>query len=316
MGTAQTAKLVALPLQNSAQDAMGLSALYHTLAAQMHDQWRGRLAPTPSGYLHRGNVMNFLLNWLLLRSLNGEVGLRIDDMDLTRSRPEYIEAIFKTLDWLGLDWDFGPQTVAEQRQVSFSFVQPDLRKLTEQLLTENKAYACNCSRKELQAHNIYPGFCRNLQREWRAGETAIRFAADKQSNAEFADDWVIWRRDDLAGYHLGSVFQDQQDQVNLIIRGADLIDSSRFQTVLAKSLQFSDFSQAQIWHHPLIEHPQGGKLSKSAGAQSTPIYSSGLSVAEIIQQCVRWLGLSERHALRIQTASELLDVFQNQLDKS
>lgn len=305
-----------LVLQNELHVSKSLKAVYLQLSKSKNILWRGRLAPTPSGYLHSGNLHNFLLNWLLLRALGGEVGLRIDDMDLTRSRPEYIEAIFQTLDWLGLDWDFGPQTVAEQRQVSFSFVQPDLRKLTEQLLTENKAYACNCSRKDLHAHDIYPGFCRNLQREWRAGETAIRFAADKQSNAAFADDWVIWRRDDLAGYHLGSVFKDQQDQVNLIIRGADLIDSSRFQTVLAESLQFSDFSQAQIWHHPLIEHPQGGKLSKSAGAQGQPIYQSGLYPKQIIQQCAIWLGLPEIVIAKIKTASELLDVFQNQLDKS
>lgn len=302
--------------QNSGQSLRDLYQQLQQLQQLFDPQgtfWRGRLAPTPSGYLHSGNLLNFLLNWLLLRSLNGEVGLRIDDMDDTRSRPEYIESILQTLDWLGLDWDFGPQSLAEQQQASFSYVQPELRQLTQQLLAEQKAYACGCSRKDLRGHFRYPGYCRQQERAWQPQKNAIRFAAERESAGQFNDDWVIWSRDDFASYQLASVWQDNRDQVNFILRGEDLIDSSRFQKLLANSLGFNQFQQSPIWHHPLITHPQGGKLSKSAGAQGEPIYLSGLHAQDIIQQCARWLGLSERSVAKIKTTEELLEVFQNQL---
>jgi glutamyl-tRNA synthetase len=302
-----------LMLQDQVNEVKSLPVLYQQLTMQQDKMWRGRLAPTPSGYLHSGNLMNFLLNWLLLRSVNGEIGLRIDDMDLTRSRPQYVEAIFQTLDWLGLDWDFGPQTVAEQETFSFVNFQLPLRQLSERLLDNGQAYACGCSRKELLNYSVYPGFCRERQNEWLPKKSALRFAAKAESNEQFADDWVIWRRDDLAGYHLGSVWQDQQDQINLILRGADLIESSRFQKVLAKSLDFSEFTAAQIWHHPLIEHPQGGKLSKSAGAQAEPIFQSGLSAKMVIQQCANWLSLTDSRVDKLGTATELLDSFCNHI---
>ena len=74
---------------------------------------RTRIAPTPSGYLHPGNAWSFLLTWLLARRDGGSIHLRIDDMDTARFRPEYIEDIFASLEWLGLDWDTGPRSLTE-----------------------------------------------------------------------------------------------------------------------------------------------------------------------------------------------------------
>ena len=67
-----------------------------------------RLAPTPSGYLHLGNAVNFVLTWLLTRQAGGVLHLRIDDLDRARLRPAYLENIFRVIDWLGLDYDHGP----------------------------------------------------------------------------------------------------------------------------------------------------------------------------------------------------------------
>ncbi|NJL14359.1 MAG: hypothetical protein HC913_16005 [Microscillaceae bacterium] len=72
---------------------------------------RTRFAPTPSGFLHEGNAFSFVLTWLAARHFGGKIHLRIDDLDQTRCRPEYVEDIFRSLDWLGLDWDSGPQGV-------------------------------------------------------------------------------------------------------------------------------------------------------------------------------------------------------------
>ena len=80
-------------------------------SAFLHDagpNCRLRYAPTPSGFLHIGNALNFRLNWLVARQNGGKILLRIDDLDAERKRPEYIADIFESLEWLGLDWDEGP----------------------------------------------------------------------------------------------------------------------------------------------------------------------------------------------------------------
>ncbi|MEQ8535610.1 MAG: glutamate--tRNA ligase family protein, partial [Imperialibacter sp.] len=78
-----------------------------------------RFAPTPSGFLHIGNIYSFLITWLLARKNNGQILLRIDDLDQERVRPEYVENIFRTLEWFGLDWDLGPSSV-EQFEKEYS----------------------------------------------------------------------------------------------------------------------------------------------------------------------------------------------------
>ena len=67
-----------------------------------------RIAPTPSGFLHLGNALNFIFTWLVVRKNQGKLHLRIDDIDALRFRPEYLQDIFYALEWLGLDWDSGP----------------------------------------------------------------------------------------------------------------------------------------------------------------------------------------------------------------
>jgi glutamyl-tRNA synthetase len=78
---------------------------------------RSRIAPTPSGYLHIGNALNFVRTWLMVRRAGGILRLRIDDIDATRTRPEYFDDIFRTLEWLGMDWDEGPRNANEQTEI-------------------------------------------------------------------------------------------------------------------------------------------------------------------------------------------------------
>lgn len=277
-------------------------------------RWRGRLAPTPSGYLHRGNIMNFLLNWLVLRITGGEVGLRIDDMDPNRTRPEYIEAIFSTLDWLGLDWDFGPQTVAEQKAFSFQTEQARLQTLAERLLEGGLAYVCDCTRKQLQGQGaLYPGHCRSLNKGWQPGINVIRLAAYKKRAIAAVDDAVIWSRDNYASYQLASVWRDEHDRISLLIRGADLLDSSRFQNVLAYALQLQHYPQTAVWHHPLLTDPHGHKLAKSTGAQAHPLPESGLNPSELIRQFAGWVGLPQQTVQRLGTLHDLRHAVEDSL---
>jgi glutamyl/glutaminyl-tRNA synthetase len=123
-----------------------------------------RLAPTPSGFLHLGNGASFVATWALARAFSGQILLRIDDLDAERMRPEYIEDIFRTLDWLGLDWDEGPFSVADFSQNWSQHLRLDVyEKALSDLKETGNLYACNCSRKDIRLNSInglYPNTCR------------------------------------------------------------------------------------------------------------------------------------------------------------
>lgn len=156
---------------------------------------RTRFAPTPSGFLHAGNAWSFLLTWLLARSQGGSIHLRIDDLDTARFREEYIEDIFASLEWLGLDWDTGPRSLADIKSIHSQHLRIErYRAALQALLTLSDSggppevgplsqseygrlpyswggplvYACACSREKVRRDSlaagrpgIYPGTCRN-----------------------------------------------------------------------------------------------------------------------------------------------------------
>lgn len=123
-----------------------------------------RIAPTPSGFLHIGNGASFVATWALARACNGQILLRIDDLDAERMRPEYIEDIFKTLDWLGLDWDEGAFSVEDFFKNWSQHIRLDLyEKALMDLQKTGDLYACHCSRKDIRLHStngLYPNTCR------------------------------------------------------------------------------------------------------------------------------------------------------------
>jgi glutamyl-tRNA synthetase len=109
---------------------------------------RTRIAPTPSGFLHAGNAVNFLITHELARAARGTLLLRIDDLDAERARPEYLDDIFRSLEWLGIDWDEGP-TGPEDFLRNWS-QRSRIERYSELLLGLRKGghlYACECSRK-------------------------------------------------------------------------------------------------------------------------------------------------------------------------
>ena len=124
-----------------------------------------RLAPTPSGFLHIGNGASFVATWALVRAFEGKILLRIDDLDAERMRPEYIEDIFKTLDWLGLDWDEGPFSVDDFFKNWSQHLRLDIyEKALNDLAKTGCIYTCSCSRKNIRLNStngLYPNTCRN-----------------------------------------------------------------------------------------------------------------------------------------------------------
>lgn len=250
---------------------------------------RSRLAPTPSGYLHLGNAVNFIRTWLLVRKLGGRLKLRIDDLDCDRCRPEYIEDIFRQLDWLGLDWDEGPAGPDDfVRRHSQRLRLDRYREELENLLVRAPVFACTCSRKQIREHSttgLYPGTCRG-ERPRPAAPHALRVAVEpgtlvrvdnrEVELAQVMGDFLIWRRDGLPAYQLASLVDDLDDRTNLIVRGQDLLASTAAQIFLAEKLGKTEFSRVAFHHHPLLSGVDGRKLSKSDDALSlTALRSQG-----------------------------------------
>ncbi|SDY51908.1 glutamate--tRNA ligase family protein [Hymenobacter psychrophilus] len=245
-----------------------------------------RLAPTPSGFLHLGNAVNFTLTWLLTRRAGGTLHLRIDDLDRARFRPVYLANIFQTLTWLGLDYDHGPSGPDDfERHYS---QQPRLAEYEAVLQTARAAhpalfYACGCSRTALARaaapNGHYPGTCQTLELPFDAPTIAWRARVPPATTVTWPDlaqgpqtvalaralgDFVVRKKDGAAAYQVASVVDDQRLGVNFIVRGQDLRASTAAQLWLAGLLpDHAGFAQTQFLHHGLLLDVAGQKLSKS-----------------------------------------------------
>lgn len=269
-----------------------------------------RLAPTPSGYLHQGNAFNFLLNWLYARQLGAKILLRIDDLDAARSRTEYLEDIFETLHWLGLDWDVGPKDVKDfQQNWTQELRLPNYKKQLEILVEEGFVFACDCSRKSLREAGftgVYPNICAEKQLPltndlpWRVHVpkgTVISIQDAKLGRIdvdlyENLGSFVIKTRDGIPAYQLASLCDDVLLGVTHVIRGQDLLHSTAAQLYLAKILDFHTFQNIQWYHHPLITDSQNNKLSKSAGSLSLQyLRKNNFQAVDLLQAFAQWLNL-------------------------
>lgn len=268
---------------------------------------RSRIAPTPSGYLHLGNAVNFLITWLLVRQAGGTLKLRIDDADSDRTQPEYIEDIFSQLDWLGITWEEGPSGPEDfLRHYSQCLRRERYREMLDALTATDRLFPCTCSRKTIReesATGLYPGTCRH-RREPPDGEHAIRLTVPAETMVAVGDeavalgalmgDFVLWRRDNQPAYQLASLVDDLDDRITCIVRGVDLLASTAAQLHLAALLGLTGapFRAIAFHHHPLIPGAEGKKLSKSDNALSLhAMRRHGVTPALIYQATARLLNL-------------------------
>ncbi|MFA0962444.1 glutamate--tRNA ligase family protein [Roseivirga sp. BDSF3-8] len=272
-----------------------------------------RIAPTPSGFLHKGNAFNFLLTYLLVRYHNGKLWLRIDDIDDARSRPEFIEDIYDTLDWLEMQPDFGPSGPKEfTTKYSQQLHMGEYRQAVESLLSRGLAYACKCSRKQikrLSRNGIYPGTCRLTSDKAFSVPHAIRCAlGEEASRVEVPSyeesslvlvnlrremgDFVLWRKDNVAAYQVASVCDDIRMGTNLLVRGEDLLLSSAAQLWLSGHLAEEGLQKASFIHHSLLMEADNRKLSKSEGSLSLKaMREEGLSSGSLLKDFCRWMNM-------------------------
>lgn len=275
---------------------------------------RTRLAPTPSGLLHPGNGLSFIMTWAIARAMQGQVVLRIDDLDKARTRKPYIEDIFRTLEWLGLDYDEGPAGVGDFFAHWSQHTRLDrYEDFLQQLMQKEQLFACTCSRKQihtLSPDGSYPGTCLARKLDFNAPQTAWRIRPPEPGQSVEARQWceglkafslqevdafVVRQKNGFPAYQLASLADDEYFRINFIVRGADLWTSTLSQLYLAGLLGAACFQNATFWHHELVKGPDGEKLSKSKGAGSLHAWrEAGESPAVLFRKASAMLELAER----------------------
>ena len=234
----------------------------------------GRFAPTPSGRMHLGNVFAALIAWLSVRSRDGEMVLRMEDLDTQRTSGEFAEILRDDLRWLGLDWDVETAPQSERSAVYDRYF--------EKMMDLGLLYPCYCTRSQLHSVNaphlsdgtyVYPGTCRNLENppagrkpSWRVivpdkvwsftdrvqGDCALNLATD-------CGDMVVRRADGVYVYQLAVTVDDGEAGVTEVVRGMDLLSSAPRQMYLQELL---GFPHPEYGHVPMLLAPDGRRLSK------------------------------------------------------
>ncbi len=258
-----------------------------------HDIYRGRIAPSPTGYLHLGHARTFLVAQQRARERNGVIVLRMDDLDFSRCKPEFISAAIEDLHWFGFEWQEGPDVGGPFGPYSQSERMAIYRAAFEQLRTKGLVYPCSCSRQDVmralaaphagEEEPVYPGTCRNKpasEFDFTRQKISWRFRVPDGDVVQFCDggfgpqrfvagkdfgDFVIWRHDDLPAYQLSVVVDDAEMKITEVVRGADLLLSTARQLLLFRAL---GWQSPDYFHCPLMTDENGVRLAKRHDALS------------------------------------------------
>ena len=269
---------------------------------------RTRIAPTPSGYLHAGNILSFVLTAGLARRSGAIILLRIDDLDIGRVRSAYVEDIFDTLGFLGIPWDEGPMDAEDFRRCWSQRSRLDeYAKLLLELKERGHLFACDCTRTKLSGGD--PCVCAGRMLDMLAPGLSWRLLTDTNNRMKHGELFrgevlsvfpasvrhaVLRKRDGEPAYHVASLSDDLQFGVDLVVRGADLFDSTLLQCRMAEMMSADAFSRITFFHHPLLSGSSGQKLSKSAGDGSvSDLRRSGATRREIFGDIAAMVGIRE-----------------------
>jgi glutamyl/glutaminyl-tRNA synthetase len=254
-----------------------------------------RIAPTPSGFLHLGNVMSFALTAALARRSGASILLRIDDLDRERVSKGYVEDIFDTLNFLSIPWEEGPRNWEEyERTWSQVHRMGIYRNTLERLRGSGKVFACDCSRSKILRESpdgVYSGTCREKGLSLDQVECSWRVRTEDADLPAEMTDFVVRKKDGYPAYQLTSMIDDLHFGVDLVVRGDDLRASTAAQQWLARELGLDAFNRIHFYHHRLLMDSTDEKLSKTAGATSIwYLRRQGVKPDEIFSTIVRQLG--------------------------
>lgn len=263
--------------------------------------YRGRLAPSPTGFLHLGHARTFWTAQQQANAAHGILVLRNEDLDASRCRAEFVSAMFEDLAWFGLRWQEGPDVGGPFAPYSQSERTEFYRASLRQLLLGGFVYPCRCSRQDvrraLQAPHIgedepiYPGTCRPKSTRCVAANPIVakldspsqvnwRFRVPDGEKLRFTDghcgdqtfvagqdfgDFIVWRHDDIPAYHLAVVVDDASMQITEVVRGEDLLKSTARQLLLYRAL---GWDAPTFCHCPLVTDANGVRLAKRHDALS------------------------------------------------
>jgi len=298
---------------------------------------RVRFAPSPTGTLHVGGARTALFNWLYARGQKGVFVLRIEDTDRERSTDESTQQILRSMKWLGLDWDEGPE-VGGGHGPYFQSGRADLhRQYAERALEEGLAYRCYCTSDELTerrtkamadgASNIgYDGRCRDLTAEQHAAHEAggrtpvvrirmpdeglIKWTDIVHGYTEFdgavLDDWVALKGDGSATYNFAAVVDDGLMEISHVLRGDDHVSNTPRQIHL---FQAFGFKVPKFGHMPMILGPDKQRLSKRHGAASVEEFRDRGYLPEALVNALALLGWGPGTNEEIFTVDQLVKRF-------
>ena len=234
----------------------------------------GRFAPTPSGRMHLGNVFAALMAWASVRSKDGEMVLRMEDLDTQRTSADFAEILRDDLAWLGLTYDRETEPQSRRSAVYDNYF--------ESLRERGLLYPCYCTRSQLHSVNaphlsdgtyVYPGTCRNLETppagrkpSWRVMVTDRVWTVEDHVQGHYelnlatdCGDMVVRRADGVYVYQLAVTVDDGEAGVTEVVRGMDLLSSAPRQMYLQ---ELFGFPHPEYAHVPMLLAPDGRRLSK------------------------------------------------------
>ncbi len=280
---------------------------------------RTRFAPSPTGYMHLGNVWIAFLNWLWTKQQGGDIVLRIEDIDRQRCHEEYIRGIEEDLEWLGISYDEEPEGAYSYGRPLQSERFPLYQEILDRWEKAGEVYPCYCTRARLhsissaphegEALPIYDGHCRELTEEERAAmtkapswricmeETCESFTdlfcgTHERKLFPKADDFVVRRADGMVAYQLAVSIDDGAMGITHVLRGNDLLSSTYYQLYLLRKLGY----QPPIYGHlPLLVDQTGVRLSKrQQGITIREMKESGRTAADILGKLLYLAGAISR----------------------
>src|SRR6056297_168040 len=271
---------------------------------------RVRFAPSPTGALHLGGARTAIYNWLFAKSNQGQFLLRIEDTDAKRSRPELVDQIMESLQWLGLSWDEAPVFQSKRLNLYQEYLQ--------QLLANKSAFYCTCSPPATECNcfanqreivgNLSSFESYTVKFKVPAGKTRWQdkvYGNIEVDNQEI-DDFVILRSNGMPTYQLAVVVDDLEMKISHVIRGEDHISNTSKQILLMQAL---DKSVPVYAHLPLLFGNDGKRLSKRHGASGVDEFKAMGFPSVAVFNYLSLLGWSPKNWQEVMTSKSILNHF-------